>query len=54
MDTKELEGLLKELIQGITQVVESGEVLSDEFQGILAQTLSAHNPRLTMYPTVAR
>lgn len=32
--------LLQELMQAIQQVMESGEVLSDEFQGTLAQTLS--------------
>lgn len=40
MNPEELEGLLRELVQGITQVMQSGEVLSDEFQGILAQTLN--------------
>jgi hypothetical protein len=39
MNTQELEALLRELVQAITQVVESGEELSDEFQGLLAQTL---------------
>lgn len=40
MNPEELEELLKELVQGITQVMQSGEVLSDEFQGILAETLN--------------
>lgn len=40
MDLEELEGLLKELIQAINLVIQSGEVLSDEFQGSLAQTLN--------------
>lgn len=39
MNRQELEGLLKQLVQGITEVMQSGEVLSDEFQGLLAQTL---------------
>jgi hypothetical protein len=39
MNLAELEGLLKELVQGINQVVQSGEILSDEFQGQLAITL---------------
>ena len=40
MNTQELEGLLNELLQGINQVMQSGEVLSDEFQGVLAETLN--------------
>ena len=40
MNPEELEALMRELVQGITQVMQSGEVLSDEFQGLLAQTLS--------------
>lgn len=39
MNPEELEALLRELVQGVTQVMQSGEVLSDEFQGLLAQTL---------------
>jgi len=39
MNVQELQELLKELMQAIEQVAESGEELSDEFQGILAQTL---------------
>jgi hypothetical protein len=31
--------LLQELMQAVQQVMQSGEVLSDEFQGMLAQTL---------------
>lgn len=34
-----LEGLLNELLQGIQSVIQSGEELSDEFQGLLAQEL---------------
>lgn len=40
MNPEELEDLLRELVQGITQVMQSGEAISDEFQGVLAQTLS--------------
>lgn len=40
MNPEDLEGLLQELMQAITQVTQSGETLSDEFQGMLAQTLS--------------
>lgn len=36
-----LEGLLNELLQGIQSVIQSGEELSDEFQGILAQELGS-------------
>lgn len=39
MNRQELEGLLRQLMQGITEVMQSGETLSDEFQGLLAQTL---------------
>lgn len=40
MNPEELQDLLRELVQGINTVMQSGEELSDEFQGILAQTLS--------------
>lgn len=40
MNTEELEALLQELVQGVNAVVQSGEQLSDEFQGLLAQTLN--------------
>lgn len=40
MNPEELEELLRELVQGVTMVMQSGEVLSDEFQGMLAQTLN--------------
>src|ERR1700752_3945521 len=40
MNSEELEALLLELVQGITQVMQSGEAMSDEFQGLLAQTIS--------------
>lgn len=39
MNPDELEDLLRELTQAIQQVMQSGEVLSDDFQGLLAQTL---------------
>ena len=39
MNVQELQFLLQELLQAIEQVVLSGEELSDEFQGMLAQTL---------------
>lgn len=34
-----LEGLLSQLLSGIQKVVSSGEVLSDDFQGLLAEQL---------------
>lgn len=40
MNPQELEELLRELVQAVTQVMESGEILSDEFQGMIAQTLN--------------
>ena len=40
MNPEELQSLLYELVQAVTQVMQSGEVLSDEFQGLIAQTLN--------------
>lgn len=40
MNPDELEALLQELLNGIQTVIESGEILSDEFQGVLAETLN--------------
>lgn len=40
MNPQELQELLSELMQAVTQVMQSGEELSDEFQGLLAQTLN--------------
>jgi len=39
MNPEELEDLLRQLLLAIQQVMQSGEVLSDDFQGMLAQTL---------------
>jgi flagellin-like hook-associated protein FlgL len=39
LDLQTLEALLDELIRGIQDVIQSGETLSDEFQGMLAQEL---------------
>lgn len=39
MNPQELQALLQELVQAVMQVIQSGEELSDEFQGLLAQTL---------------
>ena len=39
MNPEELEDLLRQLLLAIEQVMQSGEVLSDDFQGMLAQTL---------------
>ncbi len=39
MNPEELEVLMQELVQAVMEVMQSGEVLSDEFQGLLAQTL---------------
>ncbi len=40
MNPEELEELLRELVQSVTQVMQSGETLSDEVQGIIAKTLN--------------
>lgn len=42
----EWQELLQELMQAIQQVAQSGEVLSDEFQAVLAQTLSNLQERI--------
>jgi hypothetical protein len=39
-ELQELETLLKEFMQAIQQAMQSGEILSDEFQGQVANTLS--------------
>lgn len=41
-----LEQLLDELLQGIQDVLQSGEILSDEFQGMLAQELEFTTARI--------
>lgn len=46
MNVEELEALLRQLVQGVNQVVQSGEVLSDEFQGLLAKTLENLTTRI--------
>lgn len=40
MNVDELEEMLRELLAGIQDTIQSGEVLSDEFQGMLAETLN--------------
>ncbi len=40
MNPEELKALLSKIVQGIMQVMQSGEVLSDELQGLLAQTIA--------------
>jgi len=46
MNPEELEELLGELLRGVQDVLQSGEILSDEFQGMLAQTLTALTDRI--------
>ncbi len=41
-----LEELIDQLIQGIQDVIQSGEVLSDEFQGAIAEELAATQERI--------
>lgn len=45
-EIEELENLLRQLLQGVQDVMQSGEVLSDEFQGQLAQTLQLLSERI--------
>lgn len=47
-DLQTLENLLGELLNGVQQVLASGEKLSDQFQGMLAQTLDALFSRIQM------
>lgn len=42
----ELERLIEELLQGIQDAMQNGEILSDEFQGLLAQELEATTQRI--------
>ena len=42
----ELEYLLKELLLGIQETLASGEILSDEFQGLLAKTINNLTSRI--------
>ena len=41
-----LEELLDQLIRGIQDVLQSGEVLSDEFQGMMAQEIGLTTQRI--------
>ncbi len=41
MNSQEAQNLLTQLVDGITQIMQSGEVISDDVQGMLAQTLEA-------------
>ena len=45
-EANELEDLLQELLAGIQEIIQSGEVLSDEFQGYLAETLNRLTNRI--------
>jgi len=46
MNADELEELLQELLRGIQETIQSGEILSDEFQGQLAQALDEMTNRI--------
>lgn len=39
MNVQQLQEMLRQLVQAVQNVIDSGEQLSDEFQGALAQTL---------------
>jgi hypothetical protein len=45
-ELQELEQLLDQLLKGIQDVLQSGETISDEFQGLLAQELEATTFRI--------
>jgi KTSC domain len=45
-DVAELQELIRQLVSGIQQVMQSGEVLSDEFQGMVAQTIQLAMARI--------
>lgn len=41
-----LKNLIRQLVDGVQRVIQSGEILSDEFQGMIAQTLAKAFGRL--------
>jgi hypothetical protein len=45
-EIEELEELLRELLAGIQELLQSGEILSDEFQGEMARTLTSLTDRI--------
>jgi len=45
-EIQELQELLRELLAGIQEVLQSGEILTDEFQGQLAETLNILTTRI--------
>ena len=45
-DIAELQELISQLVNGIQQVMQSGEVLTDEFQGMVAQTIQLAMQRI--------
>ena len=45
-ELNQLETLLDELLAGIQEALQSGEILSDEFQGLIAQELEATTQRI--------
>ncbi len=45
-EIQQLESLLDELLRGIQDVLASGEILSDEFQGLIAQELESVTSRI--------
>ncbi len=45
-ELRQLEELLDELLRGIQDILQSGEVLTDEFQGVLAQEIEATTNRI--------
>lgn len=50
-EIEELESLLNDLISGIVNTIQSGEVLSDEFQGQLANELVLLSDRIDLLKT---
>ena len=45
-ELQNLEDLLSQLLRGIQDVIQSGEILTDEFQGVLAQELDYLTTRI--------
>jgi len=45
-EINQLEELLNELLSGIQQVIQTGEILTDEFQGMLAQEIDYLTSRI--------
>ncbi len=46
-----LEGLISQILKGLQDIIQSGEILTDEFQGLIAQELTATTDRIDFLRT---